>query len=133
MGAIIGGGGGGGPPLVDGGGGGGGGPAFPPGGGGGGGGGGIGPTSVSSLETKLIEKMMSLFVRKERNTKDMLFEGNKSFEYLHLYQASLSLHCHTGLLFIFTSGLSSSLCTKSTTSNLSCEIRWPIRSRGEIG
>ena len=128
MGAIIGGGGGGGPPLVDGGGGGGGGPAFPPGGGGGGGGGGIGPTSVSSLETKLVEKKINL-----RNTKDMLFEGNKSFEYLHLYQASPSLDCYTGLLFIFTSGLSSSLCTKSTTSNLSCEIRWLIRSRGEIG
>ena len=41
-----------------------------------------------------------------------------------------SLHCYTRLVFIFTSALSSSLCTKSTTSNLSCEICSPIWSMG---
>ena len=79
---AMGGGGGGGPPL-DGGGGGGGGPALPPGGGGGGGGGGIGPTSVSSLQQSNLEKME---LKKYWNTRDILFEGNKCFEYPHLYR-----------------------------------------------
>ena len=127
MGAMGGGGGGGGPPL-DGGGGGGGGPAFPPGGGGGGGGGGIGPTSVSSLQKE--KSLESKEFRKESSMTKTYFNCLRRTDAVVSSSTPLLLHCYTGRMFIFPSALSSSPCTKSTTSNLPSQIFCPIRSVG---